>query len=60
MTALPKKVLRLNLNIDEKLHAAFKAAAALERRQMTDLVLEFIEQYVREHSPGFPRKGKKK
>ena len=60
MTALPKKVLRLNVNLDQKLHFAFKAAAALQGRRMTDLIVEFIEKYVREHSSGLPRKGMKK
>ncbi len=60
MTVMPPKVLRLNVNLDEKLHAAFKAAAALEGRRMTDLIVEFIEQYLREHSPGLPRKGMKR
>jgi len=60
MTVLPQKVLRLNVNIDEKLHTAFKAAAALQGRQMTDLIIEFIEQYVREHGPRSLQKGRKK
>lgn len=60
MTPMPQKVLRLNVNLDERLHAAFKAAAALEGCRMTDLIVEFIEKYVRDHSPRLPRKGPKK
>lgn len=61
MTIPPQGNVRLNVNIDEKLHSAFKAAAALEGKRMTDLLIEFVERYVREHMPsGLPRKGRKK
>lgn len=60
MTTKSRKVLRLNVNLDERLHATFKATAALQGRQMTDLIIEFIDRYVRDHSPGSPQKGKKK
>lgn len=61
MTELPKGTVRLNINIDETLHTAFKAAAALERKRMTDLIVDFIERFVREHSVAkTPRKGKAK
>jgi hypothetical protein len=51
----------MNLNVDEKLHGAFKAAAALKGTRMSDVLIEFMEQYVREHMPkGFSRKGSKK
>ena len=59
MTELPQGTVRLNINIDTELHTAFKAAAALERKRMTDLLVEFIQAYVREHSTGKRRrKGK--
>ncbi len=61
MTELPRGTVRLNINVDQRLHSSFKAAAALEGKRMTDLLLEFIEQYVREHLPSkHPQKGSKR
>lgn len=61
MTVPPQGSVRLNINVDEKLHSAFKAAAALDGKRMTDLLIEFVEEYVREHMPSqVPRKGRKK
>ena len=61
MTEPPQGTVRLNINVNEKLHSSFKAVAALEGKRMTDLLLEFIEEYVREHMPsGFPRKSGKR
>jgi hypothetical protein len=60
MTVPPQGTVRLNIHIEEKLHSAFKAVTALEGKRMTDVLLEFIERYVREHMPsGLPRKGRK-
>ena len=50
---------RLNVIIEEELHKAFKAAAAANGKKMTDLVLEFIEQYVQKHLPEALKKRKK-
>ncbi len=61
MTVPPQGSVRLNINVEEKLHSAFKAVAALEGKRMTDVLLEFIERYVREHMPsGLPQKGRRK
>jgi ParG len=61
MTESPAGTIRLNINVDEKLHGAFKAVAALQGKRMTDLLLEFMEQYVHTHLPsGLPCKGGKK
>lgn len=58
MTDAPQRVVRLNVNIDEKLHTAFKTIAAIQGRRMTDLLVELVEGYVREHMPpGLRRKG---
>jgi hypothetical protein len=43
---------RMNLNIEAGLLDAFKAAAALQGKEMTAIVIEFIESYVREKLPG--------
>jgi len=36
----------MNLNVEVELHNAFKAATAANGVNMTDVLLEFIEQYV--------------
>lgn len=45
------QVKRMNLNVEVGLHSAFKAATALQKESMTDVLLKFIEQYVTKHSP---------
>ena len=42
---------RMSLIIDPKLHRAFKIATASEGREMSEILIEFIEKYVREHPP---------
>ena len=37
---------RLNINLDLRLHNAFKAATAARGENMTDVLLKFIEDYV--------------
>jgi predicted HicB family RNase H-like nuclease len=37
---------RLNVNITTELHRRFKSATAAQGLEMTDVVLQFIEQYV--------------
>jgi len=44
-------VKRMSLIIPPDLHRAFKVAAAAEGREMTELILEFIEDYVQRHAP---------
>ena len=46
------KVKRMNLNVEVSLHNAFKAATAAQGENMTDVLLEFIEDYVRKHPAG--------
>ena len=48
---------RLNINIEVGLHNAFKAAAAARGEHMTDVLLQFIRDYVARH--GYDS-GKKK
>jgi len=61
MTEPPRGTIRLNINVDEKLHTSFKVVAAMQGKRMTDLLLDYMQQYVREHMPaGLPRKGGKK
>ncbi len=44
-------VTRMNINLKTELHTAFKAITALQEKQMTDVVVAFIEKYVRENQP---------
>ena len=48
----------MNLNLETELHQRFKAAVALEGKNMTDVLLEFIRSYIQQHMPvAEPRKG---
>ena len=40
----------MNLNVPLDLHNSFKSITAAEGKNMTDVLLEFIEQYVSKHS----------
>jgi predicted HicB family RNase H-like nuclease len=55
-TALELK--RMNMNVPKQLHDAFKAAAAARGEKMTEVVLTFIEDYVKKY--GTPKtKGRR-
>ena len=47
----------MNLNVEVELHNAFKAVTAAQGKNMTDVLLEFIEQYVNKHSSA--KKGRR-
>jgi len=53
------KVKRMNINVEADLHNAFKAAVSARGENMTDVLLEFIEDYVRKHTPGALKPAKK-
>lgn len=53
------KVKRMNLNVDLDLHNAFKAATAVQGQNMTDVLLEFIEDYVKKHGVQPVKKGRR-
>lgn len=53
------KVKRMNLNVPQELHDAFKAATAAQGKNMTDVLLEFIEGYVEKHLPPALKKGRR-
>jgi ParG len=55
----PQQVKRMNLNVPIELHNQFKSATAAEGQNMTDILLEFIQKYVMEHSVPKPR-GRRK
>ena len=41
---------RMNLNVPLDLHNSFKSTTAAQGQNMTDVLLEFIEQYVSKNS----------
>ena len=49
--AEPSKVKRMNLNVEVELHNRFKASTAAQGLNMTDVLLEFIQNYVAKNSP---------
>ena len=42
---------KMNLNVEVKLHNDFKAVTATQGKSMTDVLLEFIREYVQKHLP---------
>jgi hypothetical protein len=40
---------RMNINVEVGLHTGFKAATAAKGENMTDVLLQFIEEYVAKH-----------
>jgi hypothetical protein len=51
------EVKRLNMNVPKDLHDRFKAATAAEGKQMTDVLMEFILDYVGRRPAGQQRRG---
>jgi len=45
-----KGIKRMNLNVPIELHNRFKSVTAGQGKNMTDVLLEFIENYVTKHS----------
>lgn len=46
-----EKMKRMNLNVPIELHNRFKSVTASKGQNMTDVLLEFIRNYVAKHSP---------
>jgi ParG len=42
---------RMNINIRAELFNQFKAAVATQGKTITQVLLEFVEEYVRKHMP---------
>jgi hypothetical protein len=59
LKANENKVKRMNLNVQVDLHNAFKAATASQGENMTDVLLGFIEEYVRRHPTTAVKAAKK-
>ena len=45
------QVKRMNLNVPVELHNSFKAVTAAQGLNMTDVLMEFIQEYVADHGP---------
>jgi hypothetical protein len=56
MQSQPPRWKRMNLNVPVQLHNAFKSVSAAEGKNMTDILLEFIQSYVAQHAP---KKGRR-
>ncbi len=46
-----KGVKRMNLNVPVDLHNSFKSVTASQGKNMTDVLLEHIKDYIAKHSP---------
>jgi hypothetical protein len=49
----------MNLNVEVPLHDAFKAATAAQGQNMTDVLLQFIRQYVEKNEVRPLKKGRR-
>jgi hypothetical protein len=54
-----QEVKRMNLNVPIELHNSFKSVTASQGQNMTDVLLEFIQDYVDKYSSPKP-KGRRK
>lgn len=51
----------MNLNVPVDLHNSFKAATAAQGLNMTDVLMDFIQEYVADHGqPTTKPKGRRK
>lgn len=56
---LKKGLKKMNLNVEVDLHNAFKASTAAQGKSITEVLLEFIRDYVKKNPPGGERKKKR-
>ena len=59
-TIAAEEIKRLNINIDLDLHNAFKAATAVRGENMTDVLLQFIQEYVNRYGVSPKKKERRK
>ena len=52
---LKKGFKKMNLNVETALHNQFKSVVAAKGKNMTDVLLEFIRDYVTKNQPVAPR-----
>lgn len=55
---LKKGLKKMNLNVEVDLHNAFKASTAAQGKSITEVLLEFIRDYVKKNPAGGQRKKK--
>ncbi len=48
----------MGLLIPTQLHREFKTATAAQGKKMTDVLLDFIREYVHQHAPAAPQPKK--
>jgi hypothetical protein len=54
------KTTRMNLNVPTELHHAFKVTTVVQGKDMTTVLIDFIQQYVDKHYPkNLPSKGRR-
>ncbi len=53
-----QRIKRMNLNVPLELHNSFKSVTASQGKNMTDVLLEFIQNYVEKNTP--KQKGRRK
>lgn len=53
------QVKRMNLNVPIELHNSFKSVTASQGKNMTDVLLEFIQNYVDKHGTAPAKKGRR-
>ncbi len=53
------RVKRMNLNVPVDLHDAFKAAVAARGENMTNILMAFIEDYVKKNGVQPVKKGRR-
>ena len=54
-----KGIKRMNLNVETQLHNAFKAATAAQGKEMTQVLLAFIRDYVEKHAAAAKKGGRR-
>jgi hypothetical protein len=55
---MPETSIKLTMNIDRPLRDSFKAATAARGTTMTEVLMEFIHDYVKKHGVQ-PKKGRR-
>jgi hypothetical protein len=53
------QVKRMNLNVPIELHNSFKSVTASQGKNMTDVLLEYIQSYVDKHGAAQSKKGRR-
>lgn len=54
-----QKVKRMNLNVPVEVHNRFKSITAAEGKEMTEVILKFVEEYVEKHQASQAKKGRR-